>query len=257
MTLSTVSKISIAALAFASISVSATIVEFQTSHGNFKVNLHDNATPKTVANFLKYVKDEDYNNTVVHRVVKGFVMQTGGFKFPGKLPLQAIATDSPVVNEPVYSNVRGTIAMAKRSGNKDSATSQWFVNLADNSGGSPKLDTQNGGFTVFGEIIEGMDKIDTIASLPLCNSTPMPNYTAAQCANASNVPGVDNFVTIIAVTIADSTVNTASSLTPVKNTSLTVTPPTAPTKSSSGSGSITWFGLAFAALVSIRRFLKK
>ena len=126
----------------------ATIVEFETSQGNFKVNLHDQTTPITVANFLKYVNDGDYTDTVIHRVEPVFVMQGGGFKFPGDFPLTAIDTDSAIQNEPVYSNVRGTIAMAKVGGNVNSATSQWFVNLANNAGGSSQLDTQNGGFTV-------------------------------------------------------------------------------------------------------------
>jgi peptidyl-prolyl cis-trans isomerase A (cyclophilin A) len=261
MTLSTLSKISIAVLTFASLSVSATIVEFTTSHGNFKVNLHDETTPETVKNFLKYVTDEDYNNTVVHRVVKDFVVQAGGFEFTGALPLEAIPTDSTIPNEPVYSNVRGTIAMAKVAGNENSATSQWFVNLSDNSGGSAKLDSENGGFTVFGEIIEGMENVDAIAGVHRCNgsSIPTPGLTSEQCSNASFVPGAENFVTIISADIYDDTVNSADSLTPVKNTSLPVTPPVTPEppKSSSGGGSITWFGLAFTALISIRRFLKK
>ena len=261
MTLSTLSKISIAVLAFASLSVSATIVEFTTSHGNFKVNLHDETTPTTVNNFLKYVKDEDYNNTIVHRAVDNFVVQAGGYEFTGVLPLEAIPADSAIQNEPVYSNVRGTIAMAKVAGNENSATSQWFINLSDNSGGSTKLDSENGGFTVFGEIIEGMENVDAIAGVHRCNgsSIPTPGLTSEQCSNASFVPGAENFVTIISADIYDDTVNSADSLTPVKNISLPVTPPVTPEppKSSSGGGSIAWFGLAFTALVSIRRFLKK
>lgn len=259
MNLPKVLKFSAAAFAFTSMSASATIVEFTTSHGNFKVNLHDETTPVTVTNFLKYVNDGDYNNTVVHRVVSDFVMQAGGFKYEGSRSLSAIPTDSAIQNEPVYSNVRGTIAMAKVSGNEHSATSQWFINLSDNSGGSAALDVQNGGFTVFGEVIEGMVNVEAISGLPLCSSVPMPNFTAEQCADTSFVPGADNFVTIISVDITDPTVNTADSLTAVKNTSLPTTPPTTPEppKSSSGGGSMAWFGLIFTALISIRRFLKK
>lgn len=259
MNLSNVSKLSIAALTFVTLSASATVVEFTTSHGNFKVNLHDETTPETVSNFLKYVTDGDYNNTVVHRVVPDFVMQAGGFEFTGNLPLDAIPTDNSIINEPVYSNVRGTIAMAKVSGNENSATSQWFINLSDNSVGDAKLDTQNGGFTVFGEVVEGMDNIDIISGLTLCNSIPTPDLTTEQCTDTNFVPGVDNFVTIVSVVITDSSVNSADSLSPVKNTSLPVTPPVTPEppKSSSGGGSIAWLGLAFAALVSMRRFLKK
>ena len=135
MSFSTFSKISMTALMIASASASATIVEFTTSQGTFKVNLHDETTPETVTNFLKYINDGDYDNTVVHRVVPDFVMQAGGFEFTGDFPLNAIATDSAIKNEPVYSNVRGTIAMAKLGGSVNSATSQWFVNLSDNSGG--------------------------------------------------------------------------------------------------------------------------
>ena len=260
MNLSTFSKTSIAALIFSSASSFATVVEFTTSQGNFKVNLHDETTPETVANFLKYINDGDYNNTVVHRLVPEFVMQAGGFEFTGDFPLNPIATNSAVINEPVYSNVRGTIAMAKVANDENSATSQWFVNLSDNSGGAASLDTQNGGFTVFGEIIEGMDNIDNMADLFLCSDIPMPDYNAAQCSDSSFVPGVENFVTIETVTIFDGTVNTADSLAAVENTSLTppTTPPvvTEPTNSSSGGGSFAWFSLLFASLLTLRRRFK-
>jgi peptidyl-prolyl cis-trans isomerase A (cyclophilin A) len=258
MSFSNLSKIAIASLIIASASTSATIVEFTTSQGSskssFKVNLHDETTPETVANFLKYVNDGDYNNTVVHRVEPGFVMQAGGFEFTGTLPLSPIATDSAIKNEPLYSNVRGTIAMAKVSGNENSATSQWFVNLSNNSAGSAALDTQNGGFTVFGEVIAGMENIDVIAGISRCNSIPMPDYSADNCAN-NFVPGVENFVTIERVIISDPTVNTAGNLAAIKNTSLTVTAP-APTNSSSGGGSIAWFSLLFTGLIALRRRFK-
>lgn len=273
MNLSKVSKLSIAALTFVTLSASATVVEFTTSHGNFKVNLHDETTPETVSNFLKYVTDGDYDNTIIHRTVDNFIIQGGGVKFEGSLPPAWIETRPTIKNEPVYSNVLGTIAMAKIGRQENSATSQWYINLADNSAGSAQLDIQNGGFTVFGEIIEnGMTTIDTIAAVPRCDinsnndssiegpfsALPMPDYSVDDCANKS-VPGVDNFVTIVSVVITDSSVNSADSLSPVKNTSLPVTPPVTPEppKSSSGGGSIAWFGLAFAALVSMRRFLKK
>ncbi|MBA6294781.1 peptidylprolyl isomerase [Colwellia sp. MB02u-9] len=246
MSFSNLSKIAIASLIIASASTSATIVEFTTSQGSskssFKVNLHDETTPETVANFLKYVNDGDYNNTVVHRVEPGFVMQAGGFAFTGTLPLSPIATDGAIKNEPLYSNVRGTIAMAKVKGNEDSATSQWFVNLSNNS----SLDTQNGGFTVFGEVIAGMENIDIIAGIPRCNSTPMPDYSADNCAN-NFVPGVENFVTIESVIIFDASVNSADSL--------AATAP-APTNSSSDGGSIAWFSVLFTGLIALKRRVK-
>ena len=138
------------------------------------VELLDNDAPATVANFLKYVEDSSgnrrYDNSFMHRSIAGFIVQGGGFRYdPAAGPFQGniphIAVDQPVVSEsnPVNSNVRGTIAMAKLAGDPDSATSEWFVNLADNSG---NLDSQNGGFTVFGRILgQDMAIFDRIAGL--------------------------------------------------------------------------------------------
>lgn len=218
----------------------ATIVEFQTSHGNFKVNLYDEGTPKTVENFLNYVTDEDYNNTIVHRVEPNFVMQAGGYYYDGTPPIKEIATDSSVINEPVYSNVRGTIAMAKLSGNPNSATSQWFINLKDNSSSGATLDTQNGGFTVFGEVIEdGMTTVDAISSLTLCDSIPMTDaYSATDCAN-NEIPAAENFVTIYTIVIYDSTVASAAGLSPARNTLINQTSGGSNSSSSSSGGSTT------------------
>ena len=130
--------------------VNATIVQFQTVLGPFEVNLYDQSTPATVANFLAYVNAGAYDNVVVHRVVGGFVVQGGGFTYEGTETFADVVRNTPVVNEPKFSNVRGTIAMAKLSGDANSATNQWFINLGDNSA---NLDVQNGGFTVFGQVI--------------------------------------------------------------------------------------------------------
>ena len=118
----------------------ATIVEFRTAEGTFQVNLYDNATPETVANFLNYVNNGRYTNSVFHRSAPGFVVQGGGFTYDLALPLNEVPTFPAVVNEPVYANVRGTIAMAKLGGDPDSATAQWFFNLGDNTA---NLDNQN------------------------------------------------------------------------------------------------------------------
>jgi len=242
-----------------SLSCNATIVDVETSHGNFKINLHDQTTPKTVENFLKYVTDKDYDNTVVHRLVPGFIMQAGGFSFEGDFPLTSISEGAPtVINEPVYSSVQGTIAMAKPGNNSNGATSQWFINYKNNSS---ILDTQNGGFTVFGEVIEGMDNINAMAGLDICNvlkawdnreDVPMPGYTSDNCADSNHVPGVENFVTIISITISDETVVTDANLSSVKNTSLS------PTDSSGGSGggSLSYFALLSLALFGLRRKVK-
>lgn len=210
----------------------ATIVEFQTSQGNFKVNLHDKTTPLAVENFLQYITSERYNNTVIHRTVTDFVVQGGGFSFNDKLPLDGIEIFSTVKNEPVYSNVRGTIAMAKQDSKPDSATSQWFINLRDNS---KNLDVQNSGFTAFGEVIEGgMEVLDKIAALPRCGSVPVNDNAANTCAN----PGADNFVTIYHVDIIDDADNTDASLNSAKNTLINQTPNT--DKGGDSGGSIFW-----------------
>ena len=276
----------VGAFSFASLfsfSSYATIVEVETSQGNFKINLHDETTPKTVENFLKYINDGDYNNTVVHRLVDNFIIQAGGYSFEGDFPLTAISTDPAVLNEPIYSNVRGTIAMAKVGGEPHSATSQWFINYDNNSA---NLDLQNGGFTVFGEIIEGMDTLDSFASFLLCQDIPMPDYTSTECADSSAVPGVANFITINNVTIFDSTVNTDDSLNSVLSIGLDTDNdgienttdldddgdgvsdvndayPLDPTKSekeesaNSGGGSLSYLALCLLSFFGCRRIIRK
>jgi len=142
-----------------------TIVRFDTSLGVFDVELYDNDTPITVQNFLNYVQDGDYEDSFFHRLVPGFVLQGGGFIYKAETDtFYFVPTDPPIVNEFMHSNVRGTIAMAKQAGNPDSATSQFFFNLADNSA---NLDTQNGGFTVFGHVLgDGMQVVDRLAGAP-------------------------------------------------------------------------------------------
>lgn len=154
-----------------SASVIATNVIMETPLGDIEIELFDDVTPGTVANFLNYVDDGDYEGTFVHRSVPGFVIQGGGFTFEdGTVP--PILTDPPIANEFNLSNVRGTIAMAKRGGDKDSATSQWFINLADNSGSLDGDDGQGGGFfTVFGQVVgDGMAVADAIAGLNRVNA---------------------------------------------------------------------------------------
>ncbi len=231
-----------------SLSSNATIVEFQTSHGSFKVNLHDQTTPKTVENFLKYVTDKDYDNTVIHRLLPDFIIQGGGYSFNGDFPLNTIDTDGTVINEPIYSSVKGTIAMAKPGNDSNGATSQWFVNYKDNSA---NLDIQNGGFTVFGEVIEGMDNLNAMANLPICSEIPMPDYTNEQCMDANFVPGTENFVTIISADIVDHSPTTDSSLSSIKNTLINQK------QSSNSSGGTFYYGiLTFLGLLGLRRKVK-
>ena len=148
-----------------STTLSAQIIRMETVFGNIDIEMHPDAAPDTVANFLTYMNDGDYNNSFIHRngVSEGvvFVVQGGGFKFTAGQPF-AIEPNPAVNNEFQLSNIRGTIAMAKLANLPDSATSQWFFNTVDNS---QLLDTQNGGFTVFGTVIDGMDVVDAIAAL--------------------------------------------------------------------------------------------
>jgi peptidyl-prolyl cis-trans isomerase A (cyclophilin A) len=214
-------------------SAQATRVQFQTIMGDFQVNLydHDPAVKATVDNFLEYVRaeedDEDYGsyaNTIIHRSVPGFVVQGGGYAYTGSVPPTAITVGPKITNQPVYSNVRGTITMAKLGSSVDSATNQWFFNLVDNS---ENLDRQNGGFTAFGQVEgNGMAIIDAIAAVNRFNmgapfnSIPLRNYTSTDAANDAPIDG-DNFVTITNIVILDASTNTAAGLTPPKNTLIT------------------------------------
>ena len=149
----------------------ATGVRLQTTLGPIDVSLYDSAAPRTVANFLAYVNSSAYNNSFIHRTVDNFIIQGGGFVWNDLLSAPTpVATSAPIVNEfsATRSNRRGTIAMAKVGGDPNSATSQWFINLADNAA---SLDGQNGGFTVFGEVTAGsMAVVDAIGRLPRVNA---------------------------------------------------------------------------------------
>jgi peptidyl-prolyl cis-trans isomerase B (cyclophilin B) len=136
------------------------MVTLKTSMGDIKLKLFDKEAPETVKNFLQYIADGHYNNTVFHRVINGFMIQGGGFdvKFSQK------PTRAPVKNEAdnQISNKRGTVAMA-RTMDPHSASAQFFINLADNKFLDFKAPTpQHYGYCVFGEVTEGFDVIDKI-----------------------------------------------------------------------------------------------
>ena len=172
-------------------------VRFQTDFGVIDVELLRDTAPKTVDNFLGYVDRGDYNNSFIHRSVANFVVQGGGYRFVNN-NVVTIPEKPPVVNEFRVSNTRGTLAMAKLGGDPNSATNQWFFNEADNSG---NLDNQNGGFTVFGRIVNdaGLRVMDTIGSLPVLNagspfdSLPVQNYSSGTVQDS-------NLVHLISVT---------------------------------------------------------
>ena len=235
----------------------ATIVEVETDQGTIEINLYDNATPATVTNFLDYVNSGAFTDSIFHRSVPGFIIQSGGFVTNINAQLSDITSNPAVSNEPVYSNVRGTIAMAKLSGDPNSATNQWFINLANNAA---NLDGQNGGFTVFGEVTAGMDVADAIAGLPRYDfgsaftDLPLQNYSATDFTN--NVP-VDNthLVIVTAVTVTDTTANSAAGLNPTPTTRNTTPPATG--GGGGGGGSLALLSLlglfGFAAPRMLRR----
>ena len=231
------------AFAAASFTSAATIVEMNTSQGVIEINLFDQQTPKTVANFLSYVQDDSYNETVIHRSVSNFVIQGGGFTFSDSL--DAITTKPAVENEPVFSNVKGTIAMAKLSGDANSATSQWFFNITDNSAA---LDTQNGGFTVFGQITAASQStLDKIAALVHCGETPVVDITTEQCASTDVTISSANLVTIQNVAVMDDDPNSAAGLTVTDNT--LIDSDTSTDSSSSSGGGLIWLLGAFLLAV--------
>lgn len=151
-----------ALLALGSAAASAgTQVRLNTSQGPILIELFDDQAPATVDNFLAYVREGFYENTIFHRVIPGFVIQGGGFT----ADFERKATRAPVENEAGngLKNRRGTLSMA-RTNDPDSATSQFFINLDDNA----FLDRQPGkpGYAVFGRVIEGMDTVEAIAAIP-------------------------------------------------------------------------------------------
>jgi cyclophilin family peptidyl-prolyl cis-trans isomerase len=129
------------------------VVELDTDVGTLRLGLLPGVAPDTVANFLDYVGTGAYDGIFVHRAVPGFVVQMGGYKYQDQAGTDAythIPTTGTVENEFCLSNMRGTVAMAKLGGDPDSATSEWFVNVVDNTA----LDSSNGGFTVFGRVLD-------------------------------------------------------------------------------------------------------
>ncbi len=200
---------------------SATVVEVRTVQGNFQINLFDETTPQSVANFLSYVNSGAYANNVVHRSDNGFIIQMGGFQYNNSFPPDTVPSGIAVNNEPILSNVRGTVAYAKLNGNPNSATSQFFINLGNNAS---NLDTQNGGFTVFGQVIgDGMQVVDNIASLPTFgfnqpfNELPLRDYTTTDF-NSTTLPNDTNLVIISDVVVVDATPVTNPDLDPAPNT---------------------------------------
>ncbi|MGI4815694.1 MAG: peptidylprolyl isomerase [Janthinobacterium lividum] len=137
---------------------SAPRVQFKTSKGDFVVELDPTHAPKTVANFLGYVKSGQYNGTIFHRVIPGFMIQGGGFD--PKLSEKSTRAPIPLESNNGLRNVSGSIAMARTS-DPDSATAQFFINTVDNANlDYPSFDGH--GYAVFGHVVSGMDTVKKI-----------------------------------------------------------------------------------------------
>lgn len=245
------------AAAATAVSVQATIVQFQTSMGDFEVNLFDEITPETVANFLQYVEDGVYTNSFIHRSVPGFVIQGGGYRYLAEDgTLRNVPRRDPVVNEPYLSNVRGTIAMAKTNAGPDTATSQWFFNLRDNNDPSnpENLDWLNGGFTAFGQVTEeGLAILDAMAGLRRANlglpftELPLRNFNSGDSLNDLTLDE-NHLVMINAVVVLDASPDTAADLSPE---------PSLPPPRRKKSGALTGTGLGLMALLGTLAILRR
>lgn len=149
-------------------------VDLRTSAGTIRLELYPAKAPKTVENFLQYVRDGHYNGTVFHRVIDGFMVQGGGFdsSYKQKSVRKPIANEAKVAVNAGLKNDIGTVAMARTS-DPDSATAQFFINVNDNAflnWGDPKGDGV--GYAVFGKVVSGMDVVTKIAKTPTGSGGP-------------------------------------------------------------------------------------
>jgi len=139
------------------------MIELHTNHGVIKIELNAEKAPKSVENFVNYVKQGHYDNTVFHRVIDGFMIQGGGFE-PG---MKQKSVNDPIDNEANngLKNVKGSVAMA-RTNDPHSATAQFFINVGDNEFLNHTAPTPQGwGYCVFGQVVEGMDVVDAIRNV--------------------------------------------------------------------------------------------
>ena len=147
----------------------------KTSLGSIELELFPDKAPKTVENFLAYVKAGHYDGSVFHRVIVGFMVQGGGFD----KGMNKKSTRAPVVNEAGngLKNLTGTIAMARTS-DPDSATAQFFINVADNE--SLNRATGNAGYTVFGKVVAGLDVVKKLEAAPTSTQNGMRDVPVTQ-----------------------------------------------------------------------------
>ena len=186
----------------------AQTVTFDTNFGDIVIELFAEEAPISVENFLGYVTRGDYDDTIFHRSVTDSVVQGGGFQSD----TSPIAVQPAIQNEFGRSNLRGTIAFARVGGQVDSATSQFFFNLSDNSG----LDAVDEGFTVFGEVIQGLDVVDTINDLQIVNASVAINSAFGELpvrdTFSDNILDAEDFVILNTATVTTTAVPEPSTL---------------------------------------------
>jgi len=208
--------------------LNGTVVKFASNVGDIYTLLYNTATPLSVANFLRYVDSAptsgfSYNETFIHRSVPGFIVQGGGFAYRGGSVLadleSTISQYAPVLNEHIANTaLRGTLSYAKLGDNPNSATNQWFFNLANNSS---NLDNQNGGFTTFGRVLSnGMTVVDAIAAVPRFNGTGInsafDNLPLRNVDDSVTIPQRENFVAFTNITRAARVTYTVTVADPTK-----------------------------------------
>lgn len=185
--------------------VTGTTVVVSTPLGDIPIETFDEITPITVQNFLTLIDAGNYDSMFFHRSVPGFVVQGGGFRWPVDGTVESVENNGAIQNEfdnwfdpelggldaGTALNLRGTLAMAKLGSDPDSATSQWFVNLGDNSA---NLDNQNGGFTVFARVLyDGLDTADAIQTLSRVDAggafetLPVRDFVSGESIQRENV----------------------------------------------------------------------
>jgi len=168
------------------ISAPPPVVEIKTNMGTILVELNSQRAPVTVANFLQYVKDKQYDNTIFHRVISGFMIQGGGFT----KDLVEKPTRSPIKNEADngLTNSIGSIAMARTS-DPQSATAQFYINVANNTSLNYTEASDRGwGYTVFGKVVQGMDVVLKISKLPTDPSDTPLQAVVIQSITLKDIP---------------------------------------------------------------------
>ena len=189
------------------VSSAQTLAQFHTPLGDMLVRLCDADKPVTVQNFLRYVESGAYQDMLMHRWVAGFVLQGGGFytanRFATNANISAVPNFGAITNEygigRTFSNLYGTLAMARVGGLTNSASSQWFFNLVDNA----FLDTVDGGFTVFGQVVLGTNVLNrfnntsvTNGIFPLNIGAPL-DHLPVLLTNPTNEPTYEDLVYMV------------------------------------------------------------